>query len=150
LPTRQLIPDRKTLIVYWYLCSGRHGESGARAVQRALGFSSPSTAVFHLERLVEMGLVKKARDGRYEVIQYRKFGLMTRFLHFGSWWIPKHLAYAIVTTTIIFVVLLLLFPIFGWLTTLTLIPSALSAFIQWYEALTLLRRRPTFHKDTTR
>jgi DNA-binding transcriptional ArsR family regulator len=52
-------------------------------VQKALGFSSPSTAVFHLEKLVDLGLVEKRRDGQYQILRYEKFGLMKRFLGFS-------------------------------------------------------------------
>ncbi len=36
---------------------------GVREVQRRLGFASPSTARHHLERLVQLGLAVKTRDG---------------------------------------------------------------------------------------
>ncbi len=144
------IPDRNTLLVYWYLCSYYQEGCGARSVQRAMGFSSPSSAVFHLERLVEMNLAQKARDGQYHILQRRKFGLMKRFFCLGSWWIPKHLVYAIATTTSILVVLLLLFPVIVWLVVIALLPAALSVVILWYEAIILLRRRPIFQKDATR
>jgi DNA-binding transcriptional ArsR family regulator len=138
------MPDRNTLLVYWYMCSNTQSTYGPRTVQRTLGFSSPSTAVFHLEKLVDVGLVQKQRNGQYQVIRYKKFGLMKRFYKLGSWWIPKHLFYALLTTLGVMLILYLLFPLIAWLAVLASLPVLLSAAIQWYEAIVLLRERPSF------
>ncbi|MCE4601281.1 MAG: LexA family transcriptional regulator [Desulfurococcales archaeon] len=50
------------LRVYMYLLS-RDDFVGVRDLQRALGFKSPSTARHHLERLAELGLLKKSSTG---------------------------------------------------------------------------------------
>jgi DNA-binding transcriptional ArsR family regulator len=47
-----------TLEVYRFLLKGSR-PLGAREIQRALKFSSPSLAVYHLSKLEEIGLVKK-------------------------------------------------------------------------------------------
>ncbi|MHA2427517.1 MAG: helix-turn-helix domain-containing protein [Candidatus Hermodarchaeia archaeon] len=138
-------PDRNTLLAYWYLCSCHEEEGGARAVQKALGFSSPSTAVFHLEKLVDLGLVEKRRDGQYQILRYEKFGLMKQFFKFQSWWIPKHLVYALITTAIILIVIPFLFLLIGSLVFVALFPAILSVVIQWYEAVLVWKRRPSFH-----
>ncbi|NIM45531.1 MAG: hypothetical protein GTN80_07805, partial [Nitrososphaeria archaeon] len=41
----------KTLLVYWYLIKERGDSVGVREIQRALKFSSPSVASYHLEKL---------------------------------------------------------------------------------------------------
>ena len=47
-----------TLRVYWALL--RSGKpTTIRRLQRSLGFSSPSVASYHLEKLMDMDLVKK-------------------------------------------------------------------------------------------
>lgn len=51
-----------SLKVYLYLLS-KNDYVGVREVQRALGFKSPSTARHHLERLSELGLVRKSSRG---------------------------------------------------------------------------------------
>jgi len=54
----------KTLRVYYYmLLAGR--AVGIREVQRKLGFSSPSVAAYHLDKLVELGLAKKEVKGTF-------------------------------------------------------------------------------------
>jgi len=49
----------KTLLVYWHLLKSPGLKVGVREVQRKLGFSSPSVAVYHLDKLMSLGLVEK-------------------------------------------------------------------------------------------
>ena len=44
-----------TLRVYWYLINSSKTSVGPRDVQRKMGFSSPNLAVYHLDKLVELG-----------------------------------------------------------------------------------------------
>ena len=55
-----------TLRVYWYLLKKREN-CGVREIQRALGFSSSSSAHYHLEKLVDKGLLTRDRYGGYSV-----------------------------------------------------------------------------------
>lgn len=141
-----VVPDRNTLLVYWYLYSHPQNTSGPRTLQRALGFSSPSIAVFHLDKLVGTGLVQKQSDGRYRIAIHRKFGAMNQFYHIRKQWVPKHLLYATLTTTAAIPVLVLLFMSMSPLASVALVPMALSAAIQWYEGLLLWRIRPRFSR----
>jgi hypothetical protein len=52
----------KTLDVYRYALKSRK-PTGVREVQRALKFSSPRLAFYHLNKLEEAGLLKKGADG---------------------------------------------------------------------------------------
>lgn len=52
----------KTLDVYRYVLKNRK-PTGVREVQRALKFSSPRLAFYHLNKLEEAGLLKKGVDG---------------------------------------------------------------------------------------
>ncbi len=96
----------KTLLVYRYLItSGR--PAGPRDVQRALKFSGPSVASFHLEKLARSGLVKKNEsDGSYAVdrLHLKHYFLLRRRL------IPKYFLYATLATS----------SILGWIATLFL------------------------------
>lgn len=49
-----------TLKVYWFLLRAEKGVVGVSETQRALGFSSPALAVYHLDKLTELGLVEKS------------------------------------------------------------------------------------------
>ncbi len=47
-----------TLRVYWHLLKTPNGTVGARETQRALKFSSPALAVYHLDKLEELDEVQ--------------------------------------------------------------------------------------------
>jgi len=51
------------LRVYWMLLKSQANSVGPRDIQRKLGFSSPNLAVYHLDKLVELGLAEKTAGG---------------------------------------------------------------------------------------
>ena len=74
-----------TLEVYRFLLK-RNEPVGAREIQRALNFSSPSLATYHLSKLEETGLLRKENGGFMvnkiileDTIRIRRF-LVPRFL----------------------------------------------------------------------
>lgn len=82
-----------TLRVYWYLFKkGR--SAGVREVQRALGMSSPSTALHHLDKLRELGLVEKDSLGQYVMMNEVKVGVARFFTRLGTLVLPRYLFYA--------------------------------------------------------
>jgi len=82
-----------TLRVYWYLFKKGEGV-GVREVQRALGMSSPSTALHHLDKLRELGLIEKDRFGQYVMLKEVKVGVLRFFMRFGTLVLPRYLFYA--------------------------------------------------------
>jgi len=91
-----------TLKVYRFIFrSGR--PVGVRDVQRGLGLSSPSVALYHINKLVEAGLLRE-EDGGY-VVDRRVFENMIRVRRMI---IPFQAAYGsfFITTFLIFVTLL--------------------------------------------
>jgi len=82
-----------TLRAYW--CILRSGRPvGVREVQRLLGLSSPSTALHHLRKLVELGILRKDEYGRYYVAEEVKVGVLRVFTRFGRLILPRYLFYA--------------------------------------------------------
>ncbi len=71
----------KTLLVYWYLIQQPTHTVGIREVQRALGFSSPSIAVHHLEKLQDLGLATKKGTGEYVLEEEAKIGIQVLHAH---------------------------------------------------------------------
>ncbi len=74
-PTPEQIPSDRievsdlkgtTLRIYYFLAE-KEAPVGPREVQRALGLSTPSLALYHLKRLSHAGLVKKRPDGQYYI-----------------------------------------------------------------------------------
>lgn len=82
-----------TLRVYWYLFKKGKGV-GVREVQRALGMSSPSTALHHLDKLRELGLIEKDRFGQYVMLKEVKVGVLRFFMRLGTLVLPRYLFYA--------------------------------------------------------
>lgn len=71
-----------------YLLMLRTRKSTVREVQRALGFTSPTLAQHHLEKLSRYGLVVKGYDGAYVVVS-RSFGILRFYIRSGRWIVPR-------------------------------------------------------------
>jgi DNA-binding transcriptional ArsR family regulator len=89
----------KTLLVYWYLLEQSKHSAGVREVQRALGFSSPSIAMHHLEKLQDLKLVTKKGTGEYVLEEEVKVGLLRLFTRVGRFLVPRYLFYTVLFFT---------------------------------------------------
>ncbi len=78
--------EYNTLRVYVLMLKAK--SSTARNVQEKLGFSSPSLAQHHLEKLRKYNLVTKGYDGTYHV-QSTSFGILKLYVRTGKWIIPR-------------------------------------------------------------
>jgi hypothetical protein len=87
-----------TLRVYWYLFRNAK-PVGVRETQRALSMSSPSTALYHLEKLRELGVTEKDAVGEYLLKEQVQVGTLKMFLRLGHVILPRYLFYAIFLTT---------------------------------------------------
>ena len=81
-----------TLKVYRVLLTSKEALT-AREIQKTLRMSSPSLAIFHLEKLERMGLVK-SEEGRYSVsrLYLKHYFRLRRFL------IPRYVFHSVLTT----------------------------------------------------
>ena len=101
-----------TLRVYWHLL--RSGKpTTTRHLQRDLSFSSPSVASYHLEKLMDMGLVKKVR-GDYELKKTVSLEAVSSFVRISHLMIPRYVFY-----TAFFLTLLIVFMV-GYVGSLSL------------------------------
>lgn len=128
----------KTLTVYLYLL--KHGKAiGVREIQKALGFSSPSVAFHHLDKLVELGVVEKDEYERYVLAKKVDAGILHSFVSIGGLTLPRLGFYAAFFTTISAAYFILnrssldLYAVIG-----TIGGSA----VFWYEAWRVWRRKP--------
>lgn len=87
-----------TLRVYWYLFKSSD-PVGVRETQRALSMSSPSTALYHLEKLRELGVADKNEIGEYVLKEQVQVGTLKMFLKIGRVILPRFLFYAVFLTT---------------------------------------------------
>ena len=88
-----------TLRVYWYLLNSSSHFIGPRQIQRELGFSSPSLAVYHLDKLLDLGLVKK-NNGEYQLKDIVDVGILKQFMKWKGVIIPRHVTYATMISTL--------------------------------------------------
>jgi hypothetical protein len=94
-----------TLRVYWHLLRSRKPTT-IRRLQRSLAFSSPSVASYHLEKLMDMDLVKKNVMGDYELKKTVSLEAMSSFVRISHLMIPRYIFYTtfFFTLLIVFVV----------------------------------------------
>ena len=132
----------KTLLVYWYLLQQPTHTVGVREVQRALGFSSPSIAVHHLDKLQDLGLVSKKGTGEYELEEEVKVGLLRLFTRMGRFVVPRYLFYSILFSTMLATYLVVcvigqIFPSFY-----ALAFGLIASIVFWFETIRLWEARP--------
>ena len=83
----------KTLTVYIYFLKRREA-SGISEIQHALGFSSPSIAAHHLEKLVRLGVLSKDQFGKFILEKKVDVAILQGFANFGGLILPRFLFYA--------------------------------------------------------
>ncbi|HXW94498.1 MAG TPA: hypothetical protein VEJ19_02175 [Nitrososphaerales archaeon] len=128
----------KTLAVYLYLL--KHGKAaGVREVQKALGFSSPSVAFHHLDKLVELNVVEKDQYERYVLAKKVDAGILHSFVSIGGLTLPRLGFYAAFFTTIAAAYVSVNR---GSLDLYALIGTLGGAAVFWYEAWRVWRRKP--------
>jgi len=129
-----------TLRVYWFLLRSSNGVVGARQTQRALDFSSPALAVYHLDKLAELGLVEKI-NGEYRLVKVVNVGVLKQFVRFGVFMLPRHLLYATMFTTLL-VFYLTQFRRIDFYSVFALIFGIIGTTILWYETARTWKQKP--------
>jgi hypothetical protein len=132
-----------TLLVYFFLLKKRQ-TCGVREIQRALGFSSSSSAYYHLEKLVQRGVLIKDLHGNYRINEEMKVRLFDRFFVVHGFVFPKQLLYAVVTTIMCLSFVLLLRNSLTLTVVLALLPGFVASGIFWYDAAELWLSLPSF------
>ena len=128
----------KTFQLYVYLL--RHGSAvGIREVQRELGFSSPSVASHHMDKLLGLGIVEQDNFGRYVLVRKVDVGVLQSFASVGGMTLPR-LGFYAPFFTVIAVASLLLTP--ASINLYTFVGTVGGAAAFWYEAWRTWRRRP--------
>src|SRR5213083_3104603 len=84
-----------TLRVYWYVMNAKEQTVGVREAQRALNFSSPTLALYHLDKLRDLGLVSRDSGG-YKLIKEVKVDVLKQFMKLpGQFFVPRFSLYAV-------------------------------------------------------
>jgi len=129
-----------TLRVYWYLFKKGEGV-GVREVQRALGMSSPSTALHHLDKLRRLGLIEKDSFGQYVMLKEVKVGVLRFFTKLGTLVLPRYLFYAAFFSTSLLIYLYREGFTGSVHNVMALIFGLSGAVVCWYETARIWRER---------
>jgi hypothetical protein len=129
-----------TLRVYWFLLQSPTGIVGARETQRVLKFSSPALAVYHLDKLTDLGLAEKT-NGEYHLVKAVNVGVLKQFVRFGAFMLPRHFLYATMFTTLL-IFYLTQFKSVDFYSIFALVLGLLATGITWYETLKAWRQKP--------
>jgi hypothetical protein len=131
-----------TLRAYWALLNSKDGVIGVRELQRQLGFSSPTLAAYHLNKLVELELVVKER-GNYRLEREVKVGVLKQFIKIGTFLLPRYVLYATMfTILLIFFLTQLGQRGMSFYSNFALILAILSTVIAWYETIRVWMQKP--------
>jgi len=103
--------------------------------------SSPSIALYHLEKLRELGIVEKSAGGDYSLKEQVQIGSLKAFMKVGPLILPRYLFYAIFLSTAVVV-----YSVEALLQTGTVEPAAVvlgaaGAGICWYECARMWKDR---------
>ena len=129
-----------TLLVYWEMLKSPNSPLGVRELQRRVGFSSPALAAYHLNKLVDLGLVVKER-GDYKLVREVKVGVLKQFIKIGTLMLPRYVLYATFFTTLLLFFVSQLREI-NFYSTFALIFGVLGTVILWYETIRVLKQKP--------
>src|SRR5271169_7068553 len=89
----------KTLKVYLFVL--KQGKPvGVREVQRELGFSSPSVAFHHMEKLTRLGIIEQDSLGNYILTKKVDPGILQAFVNVGKFSLPRLGFYAVFFSTV--------------------------------------------------
>jgi hypothetical protein len=83
----------KTLDVYLCILTSDEG-IGVREIWRKLGFSSPSLAQYHVNKLIDMQLIRTDFEGRYTINDQESIEALRSFLLLRGMLIPRLTIYS--------------------------------------------------------
>ncbi len=73
---------------------------GPRELARRMGLSSPSVAMYHLDKLTDRGFLEKNPHGEYRVDPHANLGYLDNFLFLRERVVPRTLFYAVMFTSV--------------------------------------------------
>ena len=129
-----------TLRVYWFLLKTQSSSVGPRETQRAMKFSSPALAVYHLDKLTELGLAEKL-NGEYHLAKTVSVGALKQFVRFGALMLPRHFFYATMFTTLL-TFYVVQFRRVDFYSIFALVTVILATAVTWYETLRVWKQKP--------
>ncbi|MCW4019864.1 MAG: hypothetical protein NWF14_01340 [Candidatus Bathyarchaeota archaeon] len=132
----------KTLLVYWFMLKSPNSPVGVREIQRKLGFSSPSVAAHHLDKLLSLELVEKTVRGEYFLTREVKVGILRFFTRLGRFLVPRYLFYSVWFSTMLLVYLVLYGQSGGIHNLVAIIFGVSACIVLWFETVRLWMEKP--------
>jgi hypothetical protein len=129
-----------TFRVYCYILTANRPVY-MREVQRNLKLSSPSVAVYHLDKLVDLGLIKKDASRQYVLLEEVKVGLLHLFIKSGPYLIPRFLLYVAYFAGLLSIYFILFYDALGIKDIYIIILGASAIIVSIYELMALRRIR---------
>jgi len=130
-----------TLAVYWFMLK-QDRPLGAREIQRELELSSSSLSLYHLDKLMDLGLVHRDRYGSYLISRRVKAGLLHFYSGSGRLLIPRFAFYAVFTSALLISSLVLFYGQFNAPTILLLLSLSIATIAFWFETIVMLKSQP--------
>lgn len=127
-----------TLRVYWEVFKSPR-PVGVREVQRLIRFSSPSTALYHLEKLRELGVARKDEHGRYEIVEQIRPSQFRMFLRIGKVILPRFVFYAVFFVAALVMYLVQSMLVGSEINMMALVFGSSAALVCVYEAIRIWR-----------
>ena len=127
-----------TLRVYWEVFKSPK-PVGVREVQRLIRFASPSTALYHLEKLRELGVVRKDEYGHYGPVEEIKPSQFRLFLRIGRVILPRYIFYAVFFVAAVVMYLIQSLLVGSEVSPMALILGSSAALVCVYEAVRIWR-----------
>lgn len=116
--------------VYLYILTSKE-PVGVREVWRELKLSSPSLAQYHMNRLLELGVVTKTREGKYVANEEKRVEAVRSFVLLYGKLIPRLVFYGALTAGIL-VVYIIAWPIEWNFRDLTVIAVAVISIVAFF------------------
>jgi hypothetical protein len=130
-----------TLIVYWFLLRS-NGTYSAREIQRKTGISSSSLALHHLNKLIDLGLVKKDHHGEYSIARIINPGLLSLFSGKGKSFVPRFVFYAAFSSGLLLSSIYLFYYRLSTASYFLILSMTIFSIIFWVESIRIWRNQP--------
>ncbi|MDF1540870.1 MAG: ArsR family transcriptional regulator [Candidatus Thorarchaeota archaeon] len=130
-----------TLFVYWFMLRSNESYS-AREIQRRVGISSSSLSLHHLNKLIELGLVRIDDNGRYVISKKIKPGLLSLFVGSGHFFVPRFVFYSLFTTSLLFSCCFLFWSYIDTASRLLIVILSVVSAVFWIESFRLWKIQP--------
>jgi DNA-binding MarR family transcriptional regulator len=129
----------RTLMIYFVLLN--KGSTGVRELQRHLELSSPSVALYHLDKLVDLDLVEK-RSGKYELLRKADIPVLTSWVLIGRRLLPRVLFMAVFFSIFFLGYLIFVFRFWNRDSSFAILFGILIMSYLWMDVILQLKNKP--------